>query len=151
VGRPTLWFEGQTRGHTLDFTLQRRSTGELFVAEMKCELEYNGYQYLRLTGPEQLTHHQLPAFKAFLALTDDSTVAIVNVAARRVDVNGTILIWGATHPDGVAATKAAHSFAEILSVEAIIEDLRTWAPDEWSNYVKRMRGWSMDLFGYLAP
>src|SRR5688500_205868 len=46
VGRPTLWVGNAFA--TLDFTLQRRSDGKLFVAEQKAELAWAGYKQLRL-------------------------------------------------------------------------------------------------------
>ena len=49
LGRPYLRFPTERYGHTLDFTLRDRQTGETFVAELKCELEYDNYRYLRLT------------------------------------------------------------------------------------------------------
>ena len=50
LGRPTLKLPGEARGYTLDFTLQHKGTGQVFVSEMKCWLEYEGYRYLRLPG-----------------------------------------------------------------------------------------------------
>lgn len=42
VGRPTLYRPGQTGGRTIDFALRRRTTGETYAAELKCEPEYDG-------------------------------------------------------------------------------------------------------------
>jgi len=54
LGRPTLRVPGEARGHTLDFTLRHKETVKVYVAEMKCELEFENYRYLRLTGAWQL-------------------------------------------------------------------------------------------------
>jgi hypothetical protein len=64
LGRPTLYFADPVRRYTLDFTL-RNSTGQTYVGELKCELEYDRYRYLRLTEPQQLYHHKSAAFAAF--------------------------------------------------------------------------------------
>ena len=56
LGRPVLWDEHGSRYHVLDFTLERRSDGAQFVAEMKCEIECEGYRYLTLKDVSQLQH-----------------------------------------------------------------------------------------------
>ena len=45
-GRPTI-YEG-TAYATIDFTLERRADGRLFIAEQKAELAWMKYAYLRL-------------------------------------------------------------------------------------------------------
>ena len=59
VGRPTIKRKGDdTRGSTLDFTFKNKD-GKLYIVEMKCELQYEGYKYLELKEPKkkQLDHH----------------------------------------------------------------------------------------------
>ena len=58
LGRPYLRLPTERYGHTLDFTLRDRETGATFVAELKCELEYDSYRYLRLMDASHLGHHQ---------------------------------------------------------------------------------------------
>ena len=53
LGRPNLKRSDENRGHILDFTLRDHANGRLYIAEMKCELEYEGYRYLLLDSPEQ--------------------------------------------------------------------------------------------------
>ena len=60
LGRPTVREPGERRGHTLDFTFRRRYDARVFVGEMKCELEFDGYRYLRLDRADQPRHH-MPA------------------------------------------------------------------------------------------
>ncbi len=86
LGRPTLWVSGK-RGSTLDFTLRRRSTGETFIAEMKCWLEYDNYRYLRLVDSSQLqkiVSQKIAgsAFQEFLQLAKDPTIFDVRVNGR---------------------------------------------------------------------
>ena len=42
LGRPTVRFDGEARS-TLDFTLRARTSGKTYVAEVKCEIEYQGF------------------------------------------------------------------------------------------------------------
>ncbi len=72
LGRPTLLGQGETRGHTLDFTLRKRETGVPLVAELKSELAHEGYRYLTLADPSQLLHHSgKPAFAKLLQVARD--------------------------------------------------------------------------------
>jgi hypothetical protein len=136
--------------HTLDFTLQSRTCGDCFVAELKCELEYEGYKYLRLDRSQQLDHHVGNAFKAFLAFASDPQATDVTVAGKRVSPAGAILVWGAVSNDGVMATKRTFGFHDVLSVETMISDLRRWESDVWKQRVDELRGWAGELFDYLA-
>lgn len=58
LGRPNLKRSDEGRGHVLDFTLRDSASGGLYVAEMKCELEYERYRYLQLNDPEQVGRHE---------------------------------------------------------------------------------------------
>lgn len=155
LGRPTLWKKGSPTLHpTLDFTLRERALGgRTFVAEMKCELQYEGYKYLRLTDAGQLTHHaKAPgiAFKWFLESALAPGAFDVRVAGKPVLVDGTILIWGAVAPEGSAAVNDAYGISAILSVEAMIRDLRRWQPAHWVARVRQLRLWANQLFDVLA-
>ena len=60
IGRPTVRFDDDdeaTRPPTLDFTLRNKASKKTYVAEMKCEIEYEKFKYFILTSPEQLDHH----------------------------------------------------------------------------------------------
>jgi len=50
LGRPTIKIDDEKRGRTMDFTFQSRDNGKNFVGELKCELEYENYRYMTLTG-----------------------------------------------------------------------------------------------------
>src|SRR6266496_4310513 len=63
IGRPTIKPAVGGKGYTLDFALRREQTGAIFISEMKCELEYEGYKYLVLASPSQLKHHKGAAFQ----------------------------------------------------------------------------------------
>lgn len=53
LGRPTIREPDDSRGSTLDFTLRDRSSGQTYVAELKCELEFANYRYLQLSHADQ--------------------------------------------------------------------------------------------------
>ena len=65
LGRPTVKSFCAKRGFTLDFTFRSRDNGAIYIAEMKCELEYENYRYLTLETPTQLDHHGNEAFQTF--------------------------------------------------------------------------------------
>ena len=51
LGRPTVKPTGQQRGYTLDFTFESKSDRQVYIAELKCELEYENYRFLTLESP----------------------------------------------------------------------------------------------------
>ena len=150
LGRPTLYVPGLKQGHTIDFTLCNRVTGKTYVAELKCELEYDNYKYLRLTGPDQLLHHTSGAFTRFLEVAREPTALDVRCKGQPIAVDGAILIWGATEPDGRIAVKEKYGFADVLSLEAMASDLQAWVPNGWSEIAERHRGWTNELFDFLS-
>ncbi|MDN5331718.1 MAG: hypothetical protein PWP45_943 [Tepidanaerobacteraceae bacterium] len=150
LGRPTLYAPGEARGHTLDFTLRHRETGKVFVAEMKCELEFENYRYLRLNGAWQLKHHQQKAFLKFLHLAKQPEVYKVRVGGRQVLVDGAVLIWGAITPEGRKAVIEEYGFADVLSIEAMVSDLRKWKPAAWVEKISQLKRWSNELFDCLV-
>jgi hypothetical protein len=150
LGRPTVGASGGARGHTLDFTLRDRATGQTYVAEMKCEIQFEQYRYLRLIRPDQLDHHSSPAFRAFLEVATNPGDHAVSVGGAPVAVDGAILVWGCVTPEGVAATKDRYGFADILDVESMLAQLAEWRPAAWADYVETRRRWVDELFHALA-
>ncbi len=152
LGRPSLFVPGRRQPYVLDFTLRHRTTGKVFVTEMKAELQYDNYRFLRLVDPAQVRHHEPgAAFQHFLTLTRDPTALPVKVNGRQTTIHGTILVWGAITSSGREAVQSAYGFADVLSTEAMIADLHRWAPDAWRAHVARLWDWSRDLFTYLGP
>lgn len=94
LGRPTIKTLGNNRGHTLDFTLRQRSSGNIYVAEMKCEIEYQNFKYFVLEKVEQLEHYKKPAFDAFLKSARYSSDQTVHAGGKGINTHGAILIWG---------------------------------------------------------
>ena len=150
LGRPTLAEIGQPRGHTLDFTLRDRSSGRQYIAELKCELEYDNYRYLLLTGSDQLLHHTSEAFRKFLRVAEDPASIGIRLGGVPCSVDGAILIWGAVAPEGRSAVIDRCGFADVLSIEAMVVDLQRWAPEAWSELIQSHRRWTTELFEFLA-
>lgn len=150
LGRPTL-HTADGKWHTLDFTLRDQSTSKTYVAEMKCELAYDNYRYLRLTGTEQLEHHRGAAFVRFLETAHESHELIVKVGAKPIKSDGAILVWGATTPQGVDAVKLATNVIDVLSLEHMIEDLQRWQDAEWKTRTQQIRTWCDELFDFMEP
>ena len=149
-GRPTLYSASETRGHTLDFTLKHKESGQTLVAELKCELEYNSYKYLELNDPDQLRHHTSTAFAKFLQIAANPSSLEVRRGGNHQIVDGAILIWGAVSSNGRQAVMQTYGFVDILSLESMLIDLRTWKPDQWTEYVLDLRTWTGQLFDFLS-
>lgn len=149
-GRPTLWAPKDVRGSTLDFTLQDRTTGKTYVAEMKAELEFERYRYLTLRQVDQLKHHGSPAFRRLRDIARDPAAYEVRVQGKPIDVDGAILIWGAVEDEGRASVIEETGMAAVLSFEAIIRDLRAWSTGAYTHRVNRLEKAAADLFAWLV-
>jgi hypothetical protein len=147
LGRPTIYVPSGKR-HTLDFTF-RDMKGMTFVAEMKCELAYDGYRYLRLTDTAQLDHHKGDAFLRFLELAVPGHDLVAKVGAIPIAVDGVMLVWGATTRTGVESVTSTRGIADVLSVEMMINDLRRWDDPHWKHRVDQLSGWCSELFDFL--
>ncbi len=151
LGRPTLWSPTELGGATIDFTLERRADGRRFVAEQKAEFAFEGYRYLRLTEPQQLAHHGTKgAFGCFLAMarTPDAYEARLN--AKPVEVHGAILVWGAVSDEGRRSVMEHYGFADVLSLEEMVNDLNGWQNPEWAAKLAELRDWTSGLFDRLG-
>ncbi|AEM79341.1 hypothetical protein [Thermoanaerobacter wiegelii] len=150
LGRPTLYEPGEKRGHTLDFTLRHKETRRIFIAEMKCELEFENYRYLALREPWQLEHHRSQkAFCKFLELAKNPEAYEVRVGGSQIRVDGAVLIWGVVLPEGRRTVIEKYGFAEVLAVEDMIKDLRQWKPGEWIQRIEQIQGWVNQLLEAL--
>jgi len=108
LGRPYLRLPTERYGHTLDFTLRDRKTSKTYVAEVKAELEYDNYRYLSLMDASQLTHHQGAVFGKLFDLATDRSCIPVTVGGKPMAVDGVVLIWGATTPEGCEAVRSTY-------------------------------------------
>ncbi|AXQ27894.1 hypothetical protein D0B54_04030 [Solimonas sp. K1W22B-7] len=150
-GRPTLRSTGKTRGCTLDFTLRHKSTDLTYVAELKCEIEFQNYKYFILSDAAQLSHHRKEAFRAFLEAAIQPSAQQIFVRGKAQQINGAILIWGAATPEGRKSAIETYGFHDVLTISEIVHDLRSWNHDAYEHFLEQRRSWSNELFdGLLA-
>jgi hypothetical protein len=148
LGRPTL-YDGIAFA-TLDFTLESRADGRRYIAEQKAELAFERYRYLRLTSAAQVEHHRANrAFSWFLDAALNPADRVVKVAAKPIEVAGAILVWGATTPEGCNEAMTTLGFADVLSVEAMLADLRAWRDPTWAARIEQLRAWTNELLDGL--
>jgi hypothetical protein len=143
--RPTL-YENKKR-YTLDFLLEKN--GDLFVSEMKCEIQYQNYRYWRLNSTRQLEHHRKKrAFELFLNISQDPSSVLVK-AGEAVKIKGTVLVWGAATDQGVAEVTREFGISDVLTVESCIKDLSTWGNQEYESFLCAREQWLASLFTRL--
>ncbi|MDV6343270.1 hypothetical protein [Nitrosomonas sp. Is37] len=150
LGRPTIKTPGDSRGHTLDFTFQERSSGNIFVVEMKCEIEYQNFRYFILEQAKQLEHHNKPAFEAFLRTTKFPSDQAIFVGGKAIKTHGAILIWGSVTPEGRKAVIASKGFYDVLSIEEICHELSGWNHGGYKALLAERQGWCNELFAGLS-
>lgn len=151
LGRPTITPGGSHKGYTLDFTLRDRTDRKIYVAEMKCEIEYQNFRYFQLEGAWQLQHHSKPAFKAFLDVASATSDQRTTVNGETVNPDGAILIWGSITAAGRDAVRSAYGIHDVLSVTNICRDLAAWEHEGYAALIAQRRGWATELFdGLLA-
>ncbi len=149
LGRPTVRPIGAKRGYTLDFTFRSKNDGCVYIAEMKCELEYENYRYLTLESPSQLDHHSKEAFGVFLDAARNISRYMVTVKGRTQAIDGSILVWGRYTEQGRVSVIAQHGFRDVLSLEAIINDLLGWENQDYTELIRRYETWCGELFARL--
>ena len=151
LGRPTVRFDGEATRSTLDFTLRNKESNKIYVAEMKCEIEYKKFQYFVLTSNKQLDHHtKKPAFQSFLRAAREPSAARVTVDGRPVPVDGAILIWGAATPCGCADVREESKLADVLTVESMVDDLTRSNDERYVAMLEDRRKWLNEMFYGLA-
>jgi len=146
LGRPTIKLVGEKRGYTLDFTLQSKNDGRIYIAEMKCWLEYENYRHLTLESPSQLDFHTNEAFKRFLYAAQNVSQYAVAVKGRPQAINGSILVWGRCTQQGRVSVMAQYGLGDVLSLEAIINDLVGWQNQDYAEMIRKYERWCGELF-----
>ncbi len=146
LGRPTIKPTDEGKGFTLDFALKSRSTGYVYVTEMKCEIEYQNFRYFVLEEKEQLNHHNKPAFKVFLDTARCASTQVVTVDGKQIKIDGAILIWGAATPQGKRTVIESTGMHDVLAVADICHDLVNWGNVEYKDLLATRGLWCAELF-----
>ncbi|MCH8992238.1 MAG: hypothetical protein IIA44_10880 [Acidobacteria bacterium] len=150
LGRPTVRFDDEATRSTLDFTLRNKASRKIYVAEMKCEIEYQKFRYFVLTSPDQLDHHTKTAFRSFLRAAREPGAARVTVGRRAVPVDGAILVWGAATQSGCAVVQEHYKFADVLTVESMVDHLTRSNSAGYAAMLGARRKWLEEMFDGLA-
>ena len=74
----------------------------------------------------------------------------MGVYRRQLKASAAILTWGATTAAGREAVIEAYGFADALSLEAMVDEVREWADPSWPAMVTEQCGWSAWLFDGLG-
>ncbi len=122
LGRPRVVPPSSGKGHTLDFTLQSKRDESIYVAEMKCWVEYQDYRFLTLCNVKQLEELESPAFNAFLEVAQSPSRCKVSVNGKSQAISGAILIWGDVADSGRNDVKSTYKIVDVLSLKDIIND-----------------------------
>jgi len=149
LGRPTLELPGHRCRHTLDFTLESREDGRVYVAEQKCELQFQSYRYLTLREPSQLDHHTGEAFRRFLDFARNPARYSVSAEGKSVSPKGAILVWGSVTEEGRASVLRETGLADVLSLEQIINDLLAKDSQGYLGLIEQKATWCRYLFDGL--
>jgi hypothetical protein len=148
IGRPTIRKIGDSsRGSTLDFTFQDKKTKNIYVSEMKCEIQYRNYSYLELRNVEQINRHKKAAFNRFLQIAVNPANYEVKIGGELIkEVKGAILVWGKISESKKASILEKTKLKDVLSVENIINDLIEKKDENYFQLLVEKQEWMGHLF-----
>ena len=107
---------------------------------MKCEIQYQNYKFLTLNPSTDLNKRakSKPALKKFLDATQNPSNFEITLGTKPnqkiIKIDGGILVWGRVSNDGKKSKTELHGFADILSLESIINDLIEWDNKEYKTF-----------------
>ena len=172
LGRPSLYTKDEKYlGTTLDFTFKDRKTNEIYIVEMKCEIQYQNFKYFYLRNEDELKkppegkgflehHRKKTAFGRFEKLgknpenyPEEFIVKYFDKEEKRKHkvekIAGIILIWGKVDQEKIENKKIGY-FHKILSVERMISDLIDWKDENFTCMIAEYQRWSNDMFDQLV-
>jgi hypothetical protein len=153
-GRPTLRMKDK-RHYTFDFTLKDKKTRKTYVCEQKCWFEYENYKHFTLQTTDQVDYltgsNSSNSFNRFLELGKDHSKYPVYVDGEKTDIAGIVLIWGKVSDKSKTLVKRHYNLHDILSLEAIVNDLVSWKTSEFRSWTLEKRRWSNQLFDGICP
>ncbi len=150
LGRPRIFIPPSKKGYTWDFTLKSRNNGKIYVAEMKCWVEYQNYKFLTLQSVDQLTEFSSPAFDVFLKAAKNPSRCKVKVEGETKPVAGAVLIWGDVSRAGRKSVKKRTGIAGVLSLKEMIDDLVTRGNTSYVDFLNKLNLWCNDFFKNLS-
>ena len=145
LGRPTV-YDNDGKHYTLDFLLQDNK-GNIFLTEMKCEIEYQKYKYLTLSKTEQLKHHTAKrAFQLFLEIATKQDSYKIKCNSELVKVSGSALVWGKVSSGDSKTVSRDLSLSHIISTESVVSDLVEWQDQNYLDLIEKHELWCHQLF-----
>lgn len=148
LGRPTV-YDNDGKSYTLDFLL-KDSVGNVFLTEMKCEIEYQKYKYFTLSKIEQLKHHSNKrAFQLFLEISHKPDLYKVKCNSKVIEISGSALVWGKVSEMGEQAVKHEFGLSHIISTESVVGDLVKWQDQSYFDLIEMHELWCQQLFSGL--
>jgi hypothetical protein len=153
LGRPTVIDLSVQKSSVMDFMLRHKDTGALFVTEMKCWPEYEGYRWLKLAASAGVLEKlkEPAAFVRFLAMARDldRKFYAVRVQGKSVEWSGCILVWCSADEHEVIFAREQYLFHDVLSLDHIITDLIIWQNEEYKQFLQEREAWCLYLFAGL--
>jgi hypothetical protein len=67
-----------------------------------------------------------------------------------VEVHGAVLVWGAVSDEGRRSVMEHYGFADVLSLEEMVRDLRDWRNPEWAARLAELRTWTEEMLDALG-
>src|SRR5699024_7488602 len=125
------------------------ATGKIYVVEQKCEIEYQNYRFMVLTDPQQLAHHNKPAFAAFLNAASPKPGYQTFVGGQEVQPHGSILVWGAATPSGRQAVIQTYGLHDVLTISSMVQDMQAWQYGPYLELIGQRQLWANELFSGL--
>ena len=52
-------------------------------------------------------------------------------------------------PPGRESVISRYGVTDVISAEAMLEDMRVWKPEHWQETVERLQRWSQERFSFL--
>ena len=148
LGRPTV-YDSDGKYYTLDFLL-KDCNGNIFLTEMKCEIEYQKYSFLTLSHEGQLSRHRKKrAFQLLLEIASNPSMFQIKCNKKLVNVAGSALVWGRVSINDEQAFLNIYSLSHIISVESAIEDLVYWRDQTYYELIGKHELWCEQLFAGL--
>jgi len=150
LGRPTI--KKELEKYTLDFTLQDKNTNEIFICEMKCEIQYQNYKRLELNNKEQIKLHKKNAFIYFLDIANNMNNYVIEINKKIIKINGIILLWGKVTNDCkiINDIKDTYNIKDILSLENMINIMIDNNYQEYYNYIFEKKEWLNTFIDYIG-
>lgn len=155
LGRPSVYDNnGKYLNTTLDFTLKDKDTSRVYIAEMKCEIQFLNYKFLTLAFIDQIEHHKTRsssnAFNRFLELTNNPQKLTVKINKQDIAINGGILVWGKVDQKAKSKIIDQYLFADIISLEEVVQNLIEWNNEEYLSFIGTYKKWTTDIFKGLV-